>query len=191
MVIGITGRIGSGKTKVARIFEKIGFTLIDVDRMGHNLLENEDIKRNIQETFGDSPFKNGIIDRKSLGDIVFKDRETLHVFNLIVHPPLIGKLTSTIEKRHNTSHLVVDCALIFEWGIEKIFDYIVLVKCNEKRIIERMKKAGRTEDEVRRILSVQLPDEEILKRTDFVIENNGDLTELERKTMDIISLLPL
>ncbi|OYD15064.1 dephospho-CoA kinase [candidate division WOR-3 bacterium JGI_Cruoil_03_44_89] len=189
MVIGITGRMGSGKTAVAGIFEKNGFTLVDADGMGHNLLEREDIKKKIRETFGDSPFKRGKIDRKKLGDILFKDGENLHVFNSFVHPPLIRELTNTIEKRRNTTHLVVDCALIFEWGIEKLFDYIVLVECSDERIIERMTKAGRTEDEVRRILSVQLADGEKLKRAHFIIENKGDLSELEKKTTEIISSL--
>ncbi len=186
MVIGITGRIGSGKSEVARIFQKNGFTLIDVDQMGHNLLENEKIKRKIKEMFGNSPFKDGKIDKKGLGEIVFKDKDILYLFNLIVHPPLIRELVTIVEEQRNIARLVVDCALIFEWGIEKLFDYVVLVKCNEEKIIERMVKVGRTEEETKTILSVQLPDKEKLKKADFVIDNNGRLSELKKKTMQIL-----
>lgn len=186
MVIGITGRIGSGKTEIARIFKRNGFKIIDVDQMGHNLLRNEEIKKNIKETYGDYPFTKRGIDRKKLSKIVFRDKRTLYGFNAIMHPPLIRELRSIVENQPDTSHLVVDCALIFEWGIEKLFDSIILVKCNEEKIIERMVKTGRTEDEVRRILSVQLPDEEKLDKADFVIENNGDLSQLEKKTTDMI-----
>ena len=186
MVIGITGRIGSGKSEVARIFQKNGFTLIDVDQMGYNLLENEKIKRKIKEMFGNSPFKDVKIDKKGLGEIVFKDKDILYLFNLIVHPPLIRELVTIVEEQRNIARLVVDCALIFEWGIEKLFDYVVLVKCNEEKIIERMVKVGRTEEETKTILSVQLPDKEKLKKADFVIDNNGRLSELKKKTMQIL-----
>ncbi len=186
MVIGITGNIGTGKTEVSRIFQNCGFILIDVDEMGHILLEREEIKGKIKETFGDCPFARDRIDRTILGKIAFTNRENLCKFNSIVHPSLVSDLRDIIKNRGKKSNLVVDCALIFQWRIEKLFDYIVLVRCGEQKIIERMSKTGKDEDYVRRILSLQQPDEDKVKNADFTLKNNGDLLELEKKTMDII-----
>ena len=191
MVVGITGRIGSGKTEVARIFETNGFTIVDVDRMGHKLLERDDIKKSIRDTFGNAPFIEGRINRKLLSEIVSINKDTIKTYNSIIHPPLVQELKNLINKQGKTSLVAVDCALIFEWGVEELFDYIILVKCNEDKRIQRAVKDGKSEEFVRRILSVQLSDSEKLKRIDFVIENKGDLLALEKKTREIISSLPL
>ncbi len=191
MVVGITGRIGSGKTEVTRIFKKNGFTTVDVDRMGHKFLERDDIKKSIRDTFGNAPLIEGRINRKLLSEIVSKNKDTIKTYNSIIHPPLVQELKNLINKQGKTSLVAVDCALIFEWGVEELFDYIILVKCNEDKRIQRAVKDGKSEEFVRRILSVQLSDSEKLKRIDFVIENKGDLLALEKKTREIISSLPL
>jgi len=190
MVIGITGNIGSGKTEVSRIFQNYGFILIDVDAMGHILLEREEIKKKIKETFGDCPFARDKIDRTILGKIVFTNNENLCKFNSIVHPSLVSELRDIIKNRGKKSNLLVHCALIFKWKIEKLFDNKVLVRCGEQKIIERMSKTGKDKDYVRRILSLQQSDEDEVKKADFILKNNGDLLKLEKKTINIISSLP-
>ncbi|MCK4257124.1 dephospho-CoA kinase, partial [candidate division WOR-3 bacterium] len=189
MVVGITGRIGSGKTEVAQIFKKNGFTSVDVDRMGHKLLERDDIKKSIIDTFGNLPFIEGSIDRKHLGEIVLTNKDKIKIYDSIIHPPLIQELRNLIKKQGKTSLLAVDCALIFEWGVEELFDYIILVKSDEEKCIQRAVKNGKSEKFVRRILSVQLTDEKRLEKVDFIIENNNGLSELQKKTMNIITSL--
>lgn len=186
MIIGITGRIGSGKSEVSRIFQRAGWTLIDVDKMGHRLLLQDNIKRGIRETFGEKPFKDSEIDRKRVGKIVFRDRERLSLFNSIVHPPLIKELTALIKRQPRTSLVVVDCALIFKWEIEELFDHIVLIKADEEKILKRMTKAERDVEDVRRILSLQIDKE---RDGDFVIENNGSLSKLKKKAEEICLII--
>ncbi|MCK4328626.1 dephospho-CoA kinase [candidate division WOR-3 bacterium] len=189
MVVGITGRIGSGKTEVARIFETNGFTIVDVDRMGHKLLERDDIKKSIRDTFGNAPFIEGRINRKLLSEIISKNKDTIKTYNSIIHPPLVQELKNLINKQGKTSLVAVDCALIFEWGVEELFNYIILVKSDEDKCIQRAVKNGKSEKFVRRILSVQLTDEKRLEKVDFIIENNNGLSELQKKTMNIITSL--
>ncbi|MCK4595655.1 dephospho-CoA kinase [candidate division WOR-3 bacterium] len=191
MVVGITGRIGSGKTEVARIFETNGFTIVDVDRMGHKLLKRDDIKKSIRDTFGNAPFIEGRINRKLLSEIVSKNKDTIKTYNSIIYPPLVQELKNLIKKQGKTSLAAVDCALIFEWGIVELFDYIILVKSDEDKCIQRAVKDGKSERFVRRMLSVQLSNEEVIKKVDYVIENIGSLAKLKKNIRNIIKLITL
>jgi len=191
MVVAITGRIGSGKTEVARIFETNGFTIVDVDRMGHKLLERDDIKKMVRDAFGNAPFIEGRINRKLLSEIVLKNKDTIKTYNSIIHPSLVQELKNLINKQEKTSLMAVDCALIFEWGVEELFDYIILIKCDEEKCIQRAVKDGKSEEFVRRILSVQLSNEEVIKKVDYVIENIDSLAKLKKNIRNIIKLITL
>lgn len=92
MLIGLTGRTGSGKSSAARIFEKLGAYVADCDRVAHEILHNEDVKEKLCRLFSREILdKNNEINRKALGEIVFSDREKLAQLNSIVHGAIVQR----------------------------------------------------------------------------------------------------
>ena len=186
-VIGLTGNIGAGKSTVGEILKKNGFTVIDADRIGWQILERLEIKKEMLNEFGDV-LKNGTIDRKKLGQIVFSDKRKLKLLNALIHPLLLQKLKREIQK-NNKEIIVVNAALIFEWEIENWFDKIVLVTASkEKRLQRLLKKNYSKEDAIQRI-NAQMNDKKMIKKSDFVIINNGTKKKLKSQTLALVTKL--
>lgn len=190
--IGVTGGIGSGKTTVCSIFKKFGAIVLDSDKIVSYLLKKGELGyKNVISLFGEEILdeeKN--IDKKKLAKIVFEDDEKRKNLEKILHPLVIQKrreIFRSIEKILEKDDLVVcEAALIFEAKTEKEFDYILLIKCDEKERIKRLKKRGLNEEEIEKRMKVQLPDEEKEKIAHFIIENSGNLKEVEKEVKKIV-----
>jgi dephospho-CoA kinase len=181
MVIGITGGIGAGKSTVASLFEKKGATVIDADKIGWEILDQK--KEQLVTVFGEQILnKSNQIDRKKLGKIVFKNHNKRELLENVVRPLLLRELQSRIDK-NNSKSIVVDCALIYEWGIQNWFDFTILVKSNFETRVRRLKGKGYSLDEMERRMGAQLPDGE--KKASFLIENEGSLARLRSQVDQI------
>ncbi len=185
--VGLTGNIASGKSTVGNIFEELGFSVIEADRIGWELLERADIAKKVIATFGNIK-SNGAIDRRRLGGMVFAHASKLKALNAIIHPPLLEELSSRIAQSQEEM-LFVNAALIFEWGIEDWFDKIVLVTCRKEKKLERLAKKGLTREASLRRLHAQMPESSKRARSDYIIENDGTLEQLRIKTREVLALL--
>ena len=145
-IIGILGGIASGKSTVAAEFGKLGCKVIDCDKIAHELLGEDDIKKQVIESFGpDILNTSGEIDRKKLGDIVFTDAEKLSTLNGIVHPPVLQRTEQLIEQYNHQNEvkgIVLDMPLLLEAGFEKRCDRLIFVDCEEKIRADRAQKMG-------------------------------------------------
>ncbi|OIO34333.1 MAG: dephospho-CoA kinase [Candidatus Omnitrophica bacterium CG1_02_40_15] len=105
MIIGITGSFGSGKTTVAKMFAKLGAYAIDADKIYYSLIRpKKRCYKKIVKYFGkDILTSSGRIDRKKLGNIVFKDRSKLKLLNSITHPDVIKEIKRIVKSTHSTS----------------------------------------------------------------------------------------
>jgi len=187
LLIAVTGNIASGKSEVGEIFKNNGFYVIEADYIGWQVLEDKDIISTITSVFGNF-MKDGKIDRRKLGSIVFSDHKKLEVLNSIVHPPLLAELKKQIEKAQQKKILVI-AALIFEWGIEDWFDKIVLVVSLKRKRIERLLRNGLSREEANNRIQSQIDDKKVKEKSDFIIKNNGTIFELTKKTLKIIKSL--
>ena len=182
--LGLTGGTGTGKSTLAKFLGRRGARLIDADKVGHVVLEtNTKVRSALEDAFGTSIFgENGTIDRKKLGDLVFGDAAALARLNAIVHPPLLEQLREELNRARLDAALplvVVDAALIAEWGIMDWFDALVVVTAPRGIVEARLAAKGLGPEAIARRISSQLPDEERIKNAAMVVQNDGDLVRLE------------
>jgi len=129
-VIGLTGKAASGKNVVASSFAKQGCMVIDVDQLGHPVLDQNQAL--LVETFGSEIMKGGKIDRKALGALVFADPEKLKALEAITHPAMIKECKRLIEKaeKEGKEALLINAALLYRMQLYMLCDHVVLVKAS-------------------------------------------------------------
>jgi dephospho-coA kinase len=193
MVIGLTGGIGTGKSTVSQILRKKKFPVIDLDTISHEVIKIPKVIEKIVENFGKEVLENSgnfenknnaiQISREKLGKIIFENKEKRLLLNSIMHPEILHTMREQISKyKKNNKIIFVEIQLLFEVQWEKEFDYILLISAKKstqiRRILERDK---RSENDALNIINSQLPLDEKKKRSDFVIENDGNIEELKEK----------
>ena len=190
MIVGITGGMGSGKSSFARELEELGAKRIDADRVGHQVIARPEILRDLLAAFGEDLISPaGKLNRRELGRRAFADEASCTRLNQIVHPLLEKELKIQIDRARNRGSenvVVVDAALIFEWGDLQRFDVIVVVDAKEEVRIERLIRGGMiSEAEVRRRMACQMPVGEKTAKADWVVDNNGSLEDLRREAENL------
>ncbi|MCK4529238.1 dephospho-CoA kinase [candidate division WOR-3 bacterium] len=184
MIIGITGNTGSGKTLIANFFEEWGSFVISADQIGWEVLQLPEIIDRIKEVFGDSVIKDGMVDRRRLGEIVFVDEDKLSRLNKIVHPVLLRNLRTAIEIC-NKGSIIIDAALILEWGIEDWFDYIILVHSRNSILMARLNRLGLSDILINGRLRAQMDSDKAMKYANFIIENNESIQRVREEARKI------
>ena len=177
MLIGVTGNTGTGKTVVSELYKKWGARVISCDELGWSVLLEPHIIEQIKENFEET-VEGGKVNRKKLGTIVFADKKELEKLNEIVHPELLKKLKKEI-KLSKKGVVVVDGALIFEWGIEDWFDYIILLTSALEDKRKRLKSLGLSDKIIEGRLNSQSDSRAFIKYSDFIIENDGNQESLK------------
>lgn len=189
MLIGITGQIGSGKSEVARIFGKYGAFVISADKIGKDVVEkNPAVLNKLVRAFGtDILTRSGRLRRKMLAELAFSSEELKQKLNNIVHPPLLKELAGQGESALRTHKLVViDAALLLDWGWDKKVDMTIFVHANDRMKIARLVENGYTIEEAKMRLKSQPRFAEFKERSDITILNNKSLDSLEVKVKKII-----
>jgi dephospho-CoA kinase len=183
IIIGVTGEIKAGKTTVVKIFQDIGTNAIYSDDIVHEFLrKDKKLMERIREEFGNSIFKNNVIARELLAKEAFCSKRSWRKLNYLIHPLVIDEIKRIIKKSKK-KYQVIDAPLLFESKLNKICDYIIVVKSN---IDLRKKRKGKlTWSQVVRREEFLKPLGEKEKESDFVIENNFSFRNLEEKVKEI------
>ncbi len=193
-IIGITGGIGSGKTEVAKIFKKLGAKILSGDEIGKEVVEkNQTVFKKLVKVFGKGILnKNKKLNRRELGNIAFSSIKRRNKLNKIVHPYLLSSLKKKIKeyRKKGSGIVVIDAALIIEWGLQKELDYLILVESALKNRVKRLKEnLGYSQKEAMNRIKVQIKDKTRRKYADYIIKNDKDLKELSRKTVSLWKFL--
>lgn len=191
--IGLTGGIGSGKSTVARLLEKLGACVIDADAIVHELEgPGQPLAAEIGESFGPRVLRpDGAVDREALGALVFRDASARLRLNQLVHPRVGGEITRRAQAARNSGVpvLVLDIPLLLEvrgqdpsakalLGLEAV---VVVWVPLETQIARLMQRDAFPREEALRRVSAQLPLDEKRQLADHVIDNSGALAETERQ----------
>lgn len=172
LIIGLTGSIGMGKSTIARQFAALGAKICSADACVHKLMSKNGMAvAEVQKEFP-TAVKNGVVDRKILGKIVFSDKQKLTLLENILHP-LVQKREDDFcahAKRLGTKLVVLDIPLLFETGGENRVDFTVVVSApafiQKQRVMARK---GMTTEKFERIIATQMQDLEKRNRADFII----------------------
>lgn len=179
-VIGLTGGIASGKSTISDILKEMNIPVIDADKIARDVVSlGSPILDYIAREFGkEILMKDGSLDRKALGAIVFKDQRLLHRLNSMIHPEIKKKIVYLIEKyrAENQRCCVVDAALLIEAKYMDIVDVVILVYTDEATQLKRlMKRDNLCETEAIQRMKSQLSFDEKRKYANFVIDNSRDI----------------
>jgi len=188
--VGLTGGIATGKSTVARIFEKLGAWVIDADEIAHQLQRpHTPTWRKIVDAFGEKILRaDRSIDRSALGRIVFSDPEKRTLLEQIMHPAIIAqeeKRMSEWEGSGKVQIAMVEEALLVETGSFRRFHKVVLVLAAEEAQIARLRQRGLTEKEALSRIRSQMPLSEKVPFADYLIDNSGEISEAERKAEEV------
>ena len=184
MLIGLTGGIACGKSTVANMLVDRGAALIDADLLAREVVEpGQPALEQIRQTFGeDMLLPDGTLDRKRLGSIVFADEGRRRQLEQIIHPQVRRLMLERIQAAGSASLIVVDVPLLYESGMESMFEAVMVVYVPEWMQLERlMQRDQLSEEEAWRRIRAQMPIEEKRQRADIVIDNSGTIEETERQ----------
>jgi len=155
------------------------------------LNEREDIRRELRDRFGDGIFTaSGELNRPALASIVFSDRSRLEALNRIVWPALVQEIEDTIRrlrKENPDVPIVLDMAVLFETGCQRLCDVVIAVNASPERRIRWLQAyRGWDETEIRRRMAAQMDAGEKSAMADIVVENDGTPEDLEREARNCI-----
>ncbi|NLZ47236.1 MAG: dephospho-CoA kinase [Clostridiales bacterium] len=192
--IGLTGGIASGKSTVSKAFTELGINVIDADVIAREvLILYPELLEKIRSTFGDHFFKeDGSLDRKALGNYIFKySSERLKLDNIML-PPIKEEIFKRIDEleKSGIKICIVDAATLIEQGIHKQMDMNILVWVEKNTQIERLRKRDNIslEQAMNRINS-QMSLEEKKKYVDFIIDNDKDLKYMREQVEEIMNVI--
>lgn len=201
MVIGLTGGIGTGKSTVSQILRGKKFPVIDLDIVSHEVIKFPEVIKKIVENFGKEVLENSSnfenknneikVSREKLGKIIFENREKRLLLNSIMHPEILRAMKEKISRyKKNNKIIFVEIQLLFEVQWEKEFDYILLISAKKSTQIRRiLERDNRSKNDALNIINSQMPLDEKKERSDFVIENDGSIQDLEKKVDEFLRML--
>lgn len=197
-VIVITGSIGTGKSAAVDILKKMGFSVLDSDKIVHEgYNKGTELYGKVVDFFGKEILnEDGTINRNSLGSIVFNDTEKLEFLNNLVHAYVREELMKGVESSMEQV-IFLDIPLILE-TIDKYdsyslkYDEVWLVYVSEetqrRRLQIRALKEGKNPEDVLKIISKQIPIKRKISMADEIIDNEGTLQELEENIKKLLKI---
>jgi len=193
--VALTGGIGSGKSTVAEFWKDQGVHLFVSDQVAKKILvADEGVRTEVIRLFGTEAYsKKGELNRMHVAERAFSNSELLGALNALVHPRVrdqFAKQAAELESLEESSILVNEAALIFESGIEDLFDEVVIVWSPEEIRLERVVTRDQSDEkDVKKRMEKQLPQDNLRDRADYVIENTEGLEELEHRSSEVLQAL--
>jgi dephospho-CoA kinase len=185
-VIGLTGGIGCGKSLAAQYFAELGALVIDADQLARAAIERgSDGFDEVVALFGDGILKDGNIDRRALGELIFKDPKAKAQLESIIHPFVRREFEEAVATLKGDQVLVYEIPLLVETKAHERFDVVITVESEMENRIARLRGRGMHISEIEGRIAAQATREQRIEVADFLIENDGSEDELLRQVENI------
>jgi dephospho-CoA kinase len=187
LFVGLTGGIGSGKSEALAACERLGAAVLSSDAVVHELLGTEAVRDMLRGRWGDRVVRDGEVDRAAVADVVFAAPDELRWLERSLFPRVgerIAAWRAELERRGGVEVAVVEVPLLFEAGIEGVFDATVAIVAGEEMRAERA--GARDHRGVEGREGRQLSQDEKAARADLVVRNDGSLHDLEAAMADTL-----
>ncbi len=184
--IALTGGIGTGKSAVGEIFDELGAIVIDSDQLSRDVIErgtpgfDEVVAR-----FGDVILVDGEISRSKLAEIVFVDEKARKDLESIIHPRVREIAERVVARAPEDAIVINEIPLLFETQGQGRFDLVITVEASDENRTKRLIDRGLKSYQIEKRISAQASRAERESISDYVIENNQGLEELERKVRSL------
>jgi len=196
MIVGVTGSIGTGKSTVSAMFAELGAHLIDYDQLARDVVEpGRPAYLSIVEAFGQGVVRpDRSLDRAKIGDMVFASEALRQRLNAIVHPAVFEedlRLTKEILQTDPGAIIIKEIPLLTQIGIDPkaLVDKVVVVSASPEVQVLRVMGRGFSEDQTRARVAAQVPVSETEKCGDFVIRNNGGISDTRTQVEEVFRSL--
>ena len=187
-VLGLCGQSGAGKTTALKVLMSFGAVVCDCDAVSRQVMcRGTDCTREVINVFGEEICRDGEIDRRALGRIVFFDTEKLEILTEITHRYIKAEVYRRLEEARasGVEVFVIDAPLLFESGLDADCDItLAVVADREIRLARIMARDGIDRELAEKRIDSQLNEEELYRRADEVIVNNGTLEQLTDAVCD-------
>lgn len=174
--IGVTGGMGSGKTYVCQLLEKRGIPVFYTDTEAKRLIvDDSGVRQRLKDIVGNSLYnQEGKLDKKVMASFLVRGKQWADQVNAVVHPAVRKAMYEWFVVQESHPIVVVECALLFESGLNKDMDKIVSVVAPLQVRLDRIvRRDGCTEEHARQMISLQQSDDYRMKCSDFVVKNDG------------------
>jgi dephospho-CoA kinase len=180
LITALTGGIGSGKSTAGEIFAQLGARVVDSDKLARDVLApGTDGFNQVVQTFGEEILKDGAVNRAVLGAKVFSDPTARLKLEAITHPLIRKAFADFIDESPEDSVIINQIPLLVESKYDYKFDAVITVSSDISQRSSRLLQRGLTQAEIEQRFSAQATDVEREEISDFIIHNNGDLSDLK------------
>ena len=182
LVVALTGGIGSGKSLAAQYFAALGAHVIDADQLSREVIERGTTGFDeVVAAFGDGILRDGEIDRKVLGELVFSSVSDRHKLEAIVHPLVRRAFESAVANLENNARLIYEIPLLAETGSASRFDYVITIESGAQIRAGRLENRGMSRSDIDKRIASQATERQRVATADYVIHNNGTSEALLRE----------
>ncbi len=194
LIVGLVGQAGSGKTTVARAIEREGAAVIDADALGRDIVNDDpDVRAALAAEYGDDVYGPSGLDRARVAGVVFRDAGARERLNRLVHPRIVDRVRAelnALRRRGFRGTVVVDAALLMDWGFERECDAVIAVVAPRAAQLERLRaQRGWSAEDASLRIGVQRSTAALTAAADVTLDNAGRPEDLERRASEAVRRL--
>jgi dephospho-CoA kinase len=173
--VGVTGGIGSGKSLICKVFEKLGVPVYYADIAARDLTESDQEIRNcLISLLGEEIYEGKSLNRPKMASLIFKDKQLLNSVNQIFSQKMMDHFSSWSDSYTHCPYIINESAILFESKMYLLFDKIITISAPEEIRIQRvLTRKDMNREKVKSIMQNQLPENETIQRSHYVIINDG------------------